>query len=434
MADKNLAVYKGAHYKLRWTIPAVPQVTTSFVDPDGETQDFPYPDPAKAGETPVVMTITLKKGPTEADAKPESFRAGRSAPVVVEKTVKKDKLLEFSAVFQAREAGVYLFTIEGGPQKKALTQKMTVTARYRTIEEVLKDPTATRRQAILASAADFFPAFNRCYRDDEKGPPAHAKADRDKHSNTKLAVGGDSARLDQGPWVKEYGFCSETAGTSCTSVNPMVAAGGGAPGPQWAFNAPQNAGWVVADKTNLPSVGDTYLLMNDWEGTQNGHVGVILHVPADGNGLWITGDGGQGTKPEQLALLIPRWGLMGASLPAGGNGKYAKMVVEPEGGPFFSGATPGEIDVTAPVPAQDGDVPGMQKRIKFNQAAKAVSPSNPRRMAGFVDVDHPGLKFKSDGKGPSSDKVLEKCKALQAKVDKVIKACLAGKVVGGAST
>jgi hypothetical protein len=440
MADKNLAVYKDASYKLRWTVPPVPQVTTAFVNADGTKQEFSYPDPPKEGETPSVVTITVKKGPTEGEAQPDGFKDGRPAPVVAEKVVDKKKVLEFSAVFQAREVGVFVFTVEGGPQKKTVTQAMKVTAPLRTIDDVLKlkDTAAgARRLAILAAAADFFPAFNICDRGDEPSADdtsKHKKADAPTHQ-PKLELGADSGRVDQGPWVTKYGFCSTTAGTSCTSVNPRVVGLGGGSGVQWSFNAPQSPGWVAADRTNLPSVGDTYLLMNDWEGTQNGHVGLILHVPPNGNGLWITADGGQGTKPEQLALLIPRWGLLGAVLPAGGNGHYAKMAPEPEGGPFLSGATPGEIDLAAkPMPAQNDDVAGIIRRVKFNQAAKAVSPSNPRRMAGFVDVDNPALKFKADGQTKASDAVVAKVTALKAKVDKVIAACLAGKVIGGAST
>jgi Hemopexin len=295
---------------------------------------------------------------------------------------------------------------------------------YRTIQEVMSDPAAVRRQAVLASVADFFPAFN-------KYPSPDCEA--------KLKVGSDSLVLDQGPWLRSYVFNGCAVETSCTSVNPAVMT---APvcrnnSTKWSFNAGPageggpNPSWVRCDKDHIPSVGDTYIVLNGWR-AYYGHVGIVLHVPPNGNGLWVTADGGQGGKPQQLALLVPRWGLMGAVLPPGGKpkGSYREMKPDSNAGPFLSGATLADIDTSAPVPAQNDDVAGMIARLKFYVGPKPHSLSNPRRLEGYVNIDDSALTFDVDGQRATAD-VMNKCGLLQTKVNKVIAACLRGNIVGG---
>lgn len=463
--EKSLTVEKDALYMLRWRVPAAPQITIRFVNPPAEgeevdQQDFHFPDPP-GSEEPTVVEITMKKGKTEAEAEPERFRNKRQRPTMATQLVKKPgkkpkdppvqtEVKVFSAAFRAREEGMYIFTTKGGP--KTLVQKMTVTPAtpvYNTIEEVMNDPNALRRQAVLAAVADFYPAFNTCTRGDEE-PPAfattHKKSEASTHQAPNAAVGKPSGYMGQGNWVSSYGFCSKTPGTSCTATNPMVmnVAACAHRGDKkkclthtkdhgyWAFDATKNPGWVVASRTKMPSVGDTYVLNNGWD-MYSGHVGIVLHVPPDGNGLWVTADGGAGTKPSQLGLMNPRWGLMGAMLPLGGKGKYPKMVPKDDDGPFLAGATGLDIDGKQPVPARDGDVDGIIQRIFFRQTEKADAVSNPRRIAGYVNVDNEMLKFKVDGQG-KNDEHLAKCKDLQTRVEALVAATLAGGIMGGAGT
>lgn len=460
--EKSLTVEKDALYMLRWKVPAVPQITIRFINPteegeEADQQDFHFPDPPTE-ETPAVVEITVKHGETEAEAEPIRFRNKRARPTMVTQTVKVPpkkpgapagtaKVNVFSAVFKAREEGIYVFTTKGGP--KTLVQKMTVTPAtpvYRTIQDVLDDENAIRRQAVLAAVADFFPAFNTCGRGDEPtADPPHKKAEASTHQAPGAEVGKPSGYLGQGNWVASYGFCSQIKGTSCTSTQPRVMNAAACPTlgdakkcpdhkhhRYWAFDASSSAGWVVASRTKVPSVGDTYILNNGWN-MYNGHVGIILHVPPDGNGLWITADGGAGSKPSQLALMNPRWGLMGAMLPLGGKGKYPKMVPVDDDGPFLSGATGMDIDKSQPVPRRDGDVDGIINRILFRQTDKASAVSNPRRIAGYVNVDNENLKFKVDGQG-KNEAHLQKCKELQTKVEALVAAYLEGGVMGGAGT
>lgn len=299
---------------------------------------------------------------------------------------------------------------------------------YRTIQDVINDTAAVRRQAVLASVADFFPAFN-VY------PP-------NPRNGAGLVVGRDSGILDQGPWLRTYQFNGRAVATSCTTVNPavMTASVCRNDSNKWSFNAgpavksgPSPA-WVPCDKDHLPNVGDTYIVLNGWKGYY-GHVGIVLHVPPNGNGLWITADGGQGGKPQQLAFLVPRWGLMGAVLPSRGSpsGSYPRMRPESDAGPFLSGATRGDIRTSARVPGQNDDVAGIISRLIFHFGPQPHSVSNPRRLEGYVDIDHRALSFAIDGQN-ASPAILSKCRTLQAKVNRVIVACLRGDIVGGAGT
>ena len=255
-------------------------------------------------------------------------------------------------------------------------------------------------------------------------------------------VGQDSGILNQGPWVKAYSFPPKTKGTSCTVVNPFIMKSGKAVNStiRWSFNVgpahpPGNVAWYYASKDYVPSVGDTYIVLNPYRQPSYGHVGIVLHVPPDGNGLWITADGGQGGKPRQLAILVPRWGIMGKHLPKTGAppGAYKDMVDEPDGGPFLAGATAGDLHTAAKIPA-DGDIQGIIDRIVFRQTFKEEEVSCPRRMEGFADVDHPRLSFPQvDGK-PPDDKLLAACTDLQGKVNAVIAAYRAGGIIGGTGT
>jgi hypothetical protein len=435
MADKELIVQEGSLYMLEWRVPDT-AVTNVFVNPDGTTQEFPDPNPAPAGETASKIEITVRKGPTEATVDRHHFRKNRTPPFMAKDTVTtpkgdKRKVKVFSAIFKAHEEGVYLFTVAGGPEGKSITQKMTVTPAkkvYRTIQEVMDDPKAIRRQAVLAAIADQFPSFNTWAAD-----PSHGAG---------KTIGQDSGIVDQGPWVRSYEFDGKGGATSCTSVNPAIH---GTPetkndGKKWAFDAgpaipPGNKAWVRCDKDNIPSVGDTYILLNAWKMQFYGHVGTILHVPPSGNGLWVTADGGQGSRPEQLGILVPRWGLMGAMLPLQGmpQGSYKSMKPEADAGPFLSGATAGDIHTKAPVPAQNDDVPGMIKRIQFRETFRPQDVACPRRIEGFVDLDSTKLTFDIDGQ-TATPAMLAKCKVLQGKVEKVIAACLRGVIVGGKGT
>src|SRR5687768_12438448 len=203
MADKELTVQQDSLYMLRWTVPDT-TVTNKFVDPDGTSQPFPHPDPAKAGETPADVEITVKKGKNEASARPDTFRKNRAAPFVAKTTKDKKPAKQFSAVFMARDEGVYLFNVAVKAENKSITHKMTVVPkkkRYNTIEEVIKDTNAVRRQAVLAAIANFFPAFN---------------------IGSGLVKGKDSGHLDQGEWVGQYPYNLNDNTTSCTTVNPMM--------------------------------------------------------------------------------------------------------------------------------------------------------------------------------------------------------------------
>ena len=168
---------------------------------------------------------------------------------------------------QRREADLFLADLLGEPLPPSralesdpflaeLAEDTPGKKAYRTIQEVMSDPAAVRRQAVLASVADFFPAFNTY--------PANPACE------AKLKVGSDSGVLDQGPWMRSYGFNGCGVDTSCTTVNPAVMT---APvcrnnSTKWSFNAGPavkggpNPAWVRCDKDHIPSVGDTYIVLN----------------------------------------------------------------------------------------------------------------------------------------------------------------------------
>jgi hypothetical protein len=423
MTDRVVQV--GGTYALEWDTADV-AVCNSFINDDGTSQDF-FDPPDANGAALIEIEV---RGPT-----PKLNNFPKIKRPDVTSTTNKDNhpVKRFSASFKAREAGTYVFTIKLNIPR-SITRTLIVAPRYNTIEEVINgdagaDPTVVRRQAVLASAADFFPAF----------------ATPDPYG---LHVGGGSGKmdlLDQGEdsdpagkiWRKSYAFDGSSGATSCTVVNPLVVNGKtqqpirlrNNASNQWAFSAGPlqppgpNPAWRTCGPGHLPSVGDTYIVSNRWHGQDNGHVGVVLHVPPSGNGLWVTADGGQ--MGINLAILVPRWGLMAEHLPKhGGPGNpYPEMRLEKRGPPFLSGARAGELN-PADKPQQNDDIEKMINRIHFR-------PGNPRRMIGFVSLSAvPDLKFQNlDGTAPDPT-TLDKCRLLKRKVDRVIQAFLDGRVLG----
>lgn len=477
--ETTLTVTQDEVYELEWTVPDVPVVNV-FIDPDGAEQSFADPDPVPSGRTPARIEIRSEYGANAGHMHPTPFRKNRTPPskkeilidIPVETTLKV-----FSARFRARWPGVYRFEVKGGPDNATWIQTMTVKRipkRYNTIADVINDPAAVRRQAILASIYDYMPSFN--YGDNPKGQPSGLFVNKT-----------DVGSLDMGKFVHKYYFHGEVVkdasgkiishpGTSCTTVNPGVMAKpdkktrallaqGKAKGYQaandskrWAFDAgpsytkkgkripnTENPAWVDASATAMPNVGDTYIVLNGYT-MYNGHVGIVVHRPASGNGLWVTADGGQsGPLPKQLAIFVPRWGLMGAHLPDKGvvagvpttpgvKFPYPKMKAESNGAVFLSGNYANDTHhkvKSIPVPGLEDDIEGMKKWIAFKQTNKPQATSNPRRLAGFVDVDNlEKLNFEVDGKGRNADHIA-KCVALADKIDKVIKATQKRGYIGG---
>jgi hypothetical protein len=123
---------------------------------------------------------------------------------------------------------------------------------------------------------------------------------------------------------------------------------------------------------------------------------------------------------------------MGAMLPDGGNppGAYREMKPQSNAGPFLGGGYGGDVHLDASVPARHDDVPRMIERIVFKPSQGVAGMCNPRRMDGFVDIDSPNLRFDVDGQPIDPDNYA-KCKLLQAKVDRVIAAYLAGRTLSG---
>lgn len=437
----ELSVKQGEVYELSWTVPDVPVVNV-FIDPAGGEQAFLDPDPTPAGKAAHRIEIRGHYGVRDNLLKHEAFQKNRTPPDVehVVEPIEQMKLKHFTARFKARRAGVKRFAVTGGPQNIEWIRTMRVERvpkQYNTIKEVADDPTAIRRHAILAHIADFFPAFN--------------TSSTAGGADPTLAKDAESGIPGQGTWKSTYDFDSTKKGTSCTTVNPrMMSKVAASDTERWAFNAgptyekqpsgiylpipnSENPAWIEADADHTPSVGDTYIVFNGYR-MYNGHVGIIVHRPASGNGLWVTADGGQGGKPQQLALLVPRWGLMGADLPdrgsvPGGSGSYPSMRNEPDGGPFLSGAGKIDIQYKKPelVPPLEGDAAAVAKWLEFRQTSKADAVSNPRRIWGYVDVDNiDALLFDVDETGYSDENVA-KCRALEKKVQAVIDVAKAGK-------
>lgn len=438
-----LQVEQGETYELTWTVPDVPVVNV-FVGSDGGEVAFVDPDPTPAGKAASRIEIRAEYGLREQLLKPEAFRKNRTPPTVVRENdpIQDIAVKHFAARFKARRPGVQRFEVRGGPNDEQWIRTMKVKRvprQYNTISEVANDRTAVRRHAILADICDLFPAFN--------------TSGADGGAPKGLATGKPSNIPGQGNWKGSYDFDSNPRGTSCTTVNPLMM-GGFAKNDsvKWAFNAgpsydkkknyrripnSENPAWVEANGSVLPSVGDTYIVLNGYR-MYYGHVGIVVHRPPDGNGLWVTADGGQGGKPAQLALLVPRWGIMGAHLPMKGQvpgrsgNNYPKMKPEPDGAVFLSGAMRQDVRHEDPslVPGQEGDPQGVARWLKFRQSANPDSTSNPRRVFGYVDVeDIENLSFETvDPKGYEQEHV-DKCHLLVAKVEKVIEAAMAGKTL-----
>jgi hypothetical protein len=431
----ELHVKQDEVYELLWTVPDVP-VTNVFIDPDGDEQAFADPDPTPAGKSASRIEIRAQYGLREQFLKPDPFRKNRTPPEVEHVTdpIEGMKLKHFRARFMARRPGVQRFEVRGGPQNIAWLRTMQierVPRQYNTIEEVANDVAAVRRHAILADICDFFPAFNTS--------SVAGGADPNLKVKTPSGIPG------QGDWKATYDFNATLPDTSCTTINPRMMGGKASnDSTKWAFNAGphhkegKNKAWVDATAQKLPSVADTYIVLNGYT-YHYGHVGIILHRPPDGNGLWVTADGGQGGKPQQLALIVPRWGVMGAHLPKRGEvpgapGQkypYPKMKPEPNGAVFLSGA--GKIDIRHEepelVPPAAGDPQAVVEWLKYRETYRAAEVSNPRRLHGYVDVDDlDNLNFKVDEVGYKQENV-DKCHELAQKVQKVIEVGLAGKTL-----
>ena len=428
----ELHIQQDEVYELQWTVSDVPVVNV-FVDPGGDEQSFPDPDPIPAGQSSSRVEIRAEYGLREQQIAPDAFRKNRTPPEVehVVEPIEGMKLKHFRARFQARRPGIQRFEIRGGPQDITWIRTMKIARvprQYDTIEQVAKDRSAVRRHAILADIFDLFPAFN------TSSTPGGA--------DPKLKVNTPSGIPGQGDWKNTYGFDSTRPETSCTTVNPKVMGSRASNDTnEWSFNAGphhpkgKNPAWVDGSATKLPSVGDTYIVLNGYT-RDYGHVGIVLHRPPDGNGLWITADGGQGGKPQQLALMVPRWGIMGAHLPTRGivegmsGNSYPKMKPEPEGAVFLSGAMKNDIRHEDPslVPPLQGDPQAVARWLRFRQTDEAAATSNPRRLHWYVDVDDiERLAFAVDGTY-SQDNV-DKCLLLAEKVAAVIDVAKAGKTL-----
>jgi hypothetical protein len=145
--------------------------------------------------------------------------------------------------------------------------------------------------------------------------------------------------------------------TSCTSMNPqvMAAATGQAESGTWAFHAKQNPGWVDYKKGRMPSIGDTY-----WMGTSYGgveHVGIFVDLDYTSGGIWLCGDAGQKDRYAQqqaMFLVARKWECSGAT--------------------------------AKPRP----ETPYLHHDVLDN-AGKRGGETFP--LLGWVDVDHPSVKF-----------------------------------------
>jgi hypothetical protein len=433
----NIEVQAGRHFRLHWFVPDVP-VTIRLVDADGKQQNFVHPKGSspKAANT---VVVTLKSGPDASNLQPAAFPKVVDEPSQRGSSTREQGVPEkelWARFLPERRLMVMEFRSKGGPQQKETIQTVKVIKRrYNTIQEVLDDPAATRRQAILAAAAKYLPAFN-----------THSTNASKNH-----VVGQESGIPGHGKWVHSYAADGNGPST-CTLVNPDIMtrpeSSNTAPKDKWGFGAGKNTkikevgnvGWIECDQNNIPSVGDTYILFNNMYtkfGASYGHVGVVLHVPVSGTGLWITGDGGQGSRPDQFGMFAARWGLMGKDVPS--KGEYHPA---PNDGPYLSGQTPGDIEQANPVPNVNdpffftdtsGDANQISDRLKFHYEPGGFKPSSPRKMFGFVDVDHEGLTFNAVSTAANPDHIAG-AKELEKKVNDVIKETLNGWVFNGHGT
>jgi|GEM_PF-2231251 len=424
----ELHVDQGEVYELLWTVPDV-SVVNVFVDPDGSEQAFPHPGRRPSEKDPSRIEIRAKYGIREQFVEAKAFGKNRTPPEAerFDDPIEGMELKHFKARFKAHRPGIARFEVRGGPQDISWIRTMKierVPRQYNTIEEVANDRSAVRRHAVLADIYDFFPAYNK---------------------TSGLVSGQPSNIPGQGDWKGEYDFDTSKPGTSCTTVNPRMMGGLAAnDSTKWSFNAGphheegKNPAWVGASATKMPSVGDTYIVFNLYT-YGYGHVGIILHRPPDGNGLWITADGGQGSKKDgqQLGLFVPRWGIMGEHLPSRGivegmTGNYYKgMKPEPDGAVFLSGAMKVDIrhEDKSLIPPQQGDAEAVKRWLKFYHSTSEEEVSNPRRLHGFVDVDDvENLVFEADKREYSQANV-DKCGLLAKKVAKVIDVAMAGKTL-----
>ncbi|NVB42388.1 CHAP domain-containing protein [Pseudenhygromyxa sp. WMMC2535] len=429
-------VWLDTTYRLEWLVRSRMPVVNVFKNPDppqgdGTEQPFPEPNPTPAGVEPVRIEITVERGPDLDNLEPDFFLKNRNPPTVIHRAVGPKKMERFfSATFEARVEGAFVFRLKSS-RGDDLKRTMIVQRKkhYRTIQEVIDDPTAVRRQAIVSAAAEIIPAFN--------------TSGKSTLGLFGEKVGTPSKIMGQGNWASYYPFPQGSQGTSCVVVNPLIMRHGDAVNStnRWSFNVgpihwPGNPAWFYCTDEYIPSVGDTYIALNPYKIPTYGHVGLVLHVPKDGNGLWVTADGGQGRKPRQLGVLVPRWGLMGANLPPTGNppGQYPDMVEEPHGGPFLSGASGTAIDEQAPNPTGDSDIEGIIARLKFKQTHAPKKTSNPRRIEGFADVDSPLLTFQNvDGK-PSNSNHIKNCELLRDKINNMMAEFRSGKLLDLAAT
>ncbi|MBL9014737.1 MAG: hypothetical protein JNL83_11205 [Myxococcales bacterium] len=413
-------------------------VTISLVNPDGSKSDFVHPK----GSSPKAenkVVVTLKSGPDATNIQPAAF------PKVVDEPSQRGGANKVDGVWEKELWARFLperklmfleFRSKGGPGQKETVQTVTIVKRrYNTIYEVLADPAARRRQAILAAAAKYLPAFN-----------THSV-----NATKSYKVGKESGIPGHGTWVHSYDADGNGPST-CTLVNPGIMTLPDAKNNEikenWGFGAGKNPkigqkgniGWIECDKDNLPSVGDTYILYNNMYNPFSpsyGHVGLVLHVPVTGNGLWITGDGGQGSRPDQFGMFAARWGLMGKDLP--NQDPYKPAANE---GPYLAGQTPLDVDKDKPIPNVNDSLyytdtsasPNeIINRLKFHYEGGGFKPSSPRKMFGFVDVDHPGLTFSAATDAENPDH-MAKARELEQKVNDVIKETLGGWIFNGHGT
>jgi len=284
-----------------------------------------------------------------------------------------------------------------------------------------------RRMSVLASVDKRTPATNFQASDTRTGPKAGATATADF--------------WNQGTWKYvpfEYkpGTVAEGgSGTSCTGENFGVMAAAfcktDVTGPRWGFGIKGNPAFLEAG-TAFPNVGDTYALYTGEDAAhagQVGHCGVILEVPGpDGIGLWLTADGGQGSTPNQINVIVPRWGILGKDLWDPPPATYRDLKRHPEdtqtiwlAGDRGAGRGPA-LD-----PSASADSRTSQILAKLAPIGKGPNnAANPRRMVGFVQIGSDKIKMPVPDGGTIDPSVLAGCTNLGNVVNTVRTTFLGG--------
>jgi hypothetical protein len=144
-------------------------------------------------------------------------------------------------------------------------------------------------------------------------PMAVAAAQLNKPCNPPKSAGPLQGTYNSMPMWSEG-----LKGTSCTAVTTNL--GGKYSGKEkertWGFDAWTADAWVPYSPGALPSIGDVYLLYNDYyDGSASGdnaaglrHCGFVAEVAASASAFWCTADGGQNDNPAkcQCAQLSKR--------------------------------------------------------------------------------------------------------------------------------